>query len=72
MTTSVTSHATAATNEAKMAPKKPAPSARRKAMKARAQATGCRIMARVRAFVESVADLSKVVWSMPLMISAGL
>jgi hypothetical protein len=29
-------------------------------------------MTRVRAFVESVADLSKVVWSMPLMISAGL
>lgn len=72
MTTSVTSHAMAATIEANTAPQMPEPSARRKAMKARPQAMGWRIMTRVRAFELSVAAVVNWVPSMVLMMAAGL
>lgn len=60
------------TNEANRAPKTPAPSARRKAMKERPQAMGCRIMTRVRALVVSVEAVLNVVPSIWEMMLAGL
>jgi len=72
MTTTVTIHATAVTSAAPTAPMSPDPAARRKAMKARPHATGCRTMTRVRALVVSVDAVLKSVLSAPSMILAGL
>jgi len=72
MTTNVTSHVRAATMEANKAPQTPAPRARRKAMNASPQATGCRIITRVRAFVVSVLAVLKLVLSMVDITSTGL
>jgi len=62
-TTRVIIHVIAATTAAMIAPQKPAPSARRKAMNARPQAIGCRIMTRVSAFEVSVDAVLNVVRS---------
>lgn len=66
------SQVTEETIAAKMAPQNPAPRARRKEMNARPQATGCRIMTRVRALVVSVEAVEKDVLSMADMTLAGL
>jgi len=72
MTMMVIIHEMAATAAAKLAPQKPEPIARRKAMNARPVAMGWRIMTRVRALEVSIEAVVKVVWSMPSMMTAGL
>jgi len=72
ITTMVIIHEIAATEAAKIAPQKPEPMARRKAIKVKPQAMGWRIMTRVRAFEVSIEAVVKVVWSMASMIAAGL
>jgi len=71
-TMTVTTQATSAVAAANMAPQKPAPRARRKAMNARTQATGWRTMTRVSALVVFLDAVLKSVWSISAMISAGL
>lgn len=72
MTTMVTMNARADMKEAKRAPMKPLPRARRKAMKERAQATGWRTMTRVRpSDVFSEAE-PKSVFSIRVIMLAGL
>jgi len=71
ITTRVMIHATAATTEANMAPMKPDPRARRKAMNATPQAIGWRIMTRVRPLAVSPETVEKPVPSMEDMMAAG-
>lgn len=72
ITTTVTMNARPETREAKMAPMKPLPRARRKAMNERAQATGWRTMTRVRPS-EVFSDAEpKSVDSIRVMMLAGL
>lgn len=71
ITTRVTMKATAATMDARSEPRNPEPRASRKAMKARAQATGCRTMTLVSAFAVSPEAVLKPVPSMTAMIEAG-
>ena len=72
MTTIVIIQATAATSDAKSAPMTPEPRARRKAMNARANATGCKIMTRVSASDVFSDAVLKSVLSISAMICAGL
>lgn len=72
MTTSVNTHASAATNAPSRDPTTPAPQLSAKAMKAKAQAIGCKIIALVRPSTLSEAALLNTVPSMAEMMSAGL
>jgi len=72
ITTTVMIHVTAANRDASKDPQTPAPSARRKAINAKPQAMGWRIMTRVRALVVSIDALLKSVLSILSMMTAGL
>ena len=72
MTISVSSQANPATRAERSEPKTPAPSASRKAMKARPQAMGCRIMTCVSPSALLEPTLSKRLPSMAAMMAAGL
>lgn len=72
MTTIVTIQATVAVTAPKIAPQNPEPAAKRKAMKARAHATGWRTITRVRAFEVLICAPLKSVLSTPSINSAGL
>jgi len=71
MTARVMIQATAETNAESKAPKKPAPSARKKAMNARTQAMGCRIIAWVRPSAVLDDATLKDVPSISAMMEAG-
>ncbi len=71
MTTIVTMKVTPATIDASSEPRKPEPRASKKAMNARPQAIGCRIMTRVRASAVSPDAALKPVPSIWAMMAAG-
>lgn len=71
MTTSVRTNVNAETREAKKEPQKPEPIAKKKAMKAKPQAMGWRIITLVRAFAVSPDAVLKPVPSIWAMIVAG-
>lgn len=71
MTIKVMTHVKADSIDARREPQKPEPSARRKAMKARPHAIGCRIMTLVSALAVSPPAVLNVVPSISAIIVAG-